>query len=201
GMAGLLIALAAVFVLDRLAYGWRSGRDVAERFSMDDLGSMPIGLPMLAASANFIEERFQAAHNAQTNILLAAAEQGMRTLMISSPQPSESRAAFSIDLADLFSRAGHRVLIVDADFTSSLLTHMLSAQGAAQNWAVTSMGNEHIDIWAHLRPTPLNNVALLPGRVEMRGTPAMIPSLRWRELVQHLLGVADVIIFDGPAAL
>jgi Mrp family chromosome partitioning ATPase/capsular polysaccharide biosynthesis protein len=201
GMAGLLIALAAVFVLDRLAYGWRSGRDVEVRFSMDDLGSLPIGPPMLVAPATFVEERFQATRNAQTNILLAAAEQGMRTLMISSPQPSESRAGFSIDLADLFARSGHRVLIVDADFTSSTLTGMLAAQGTAQNWAVTSGDNQQIDIWAHLRPTPISNVALLPGRAGMPGTPAMIPSLRWRELVQHLLGVADVIIFDGPAAL
>ena len=51
--------------------------------------------------------------------------------MLTSPQPSESRAAFSIDLADLFSRAGHKVLIVDAEFTRSLLTQMLASHGGA----------------------------------------------------------------------
>jgi hypothetical protein len=29
----------------------------------------------------------------------------------------------------------------------------------------------------------------------------MLPSRRWRELVQYLLNSADVILFDGPAAL
>jgi Mrp family chromosome partitioning ATPase len=179
---------------------WRGPRDIEEHFDIDDLGTIPIGPPLLTAPEMFAEERLQAARDVQTNILLAAAEQGARILMITSPQPSESRTSFAIDLADLFGRSGHRVLIVDADFTTSLLTRMLAQTAAAHTWTVMT-SNEYNDLWVHLRPTPLTNVALLPGRGYSAGAPAMIPSLRWHELVERLLTTADVIIFDGPATL
>ncbi|MEO7912047.1 MAG: lipopolysaccharide biosynthesis protein, partial [Roseiflexaceae bacterium] len=200
GLAGLMLSLAAVFVIEQLDGRMRGPRHVQEQFQIDDLGSMPIGPPLLTAPEMFIAERLQAAREVQTNILLAAAEQNTRILMLTSPQPSESRTSLAIDLADLFGRAGQRVLIVDADFTSSLLTRMLAQSGTAQNWTVAS-GNEYQDLWTHLRPTPMANVALLPGRGEGNGEQAMIPSLRWRELVERLLGTADMIIFDGPATL
>jgi succinoglycan biosynthesis transport protein ExoP len=200
GLAGLMLSLAAIFVIERLDSRWRGPRDVEEQFKLDDLGSIPIGPPMLVAPETFVAERLRATRDVQTNILLAAAEQSTRILMLTSPQPSESRTSLAIDLADLFGRSGHRVLIVDADFTNSLLTQMLAQSGAAQNWTVMS-GNEYQDLWAHLRPTPLANVALLPGRGATDGAPAMLPSLRWRDLIQRMLGAADLIIFDGPATL
>jgi succinoglycan biosynthesis transport protein ExoP len=200
GIAGMLLSFVTVFVLERIDRRWHSTRDLKDRFSVENLGSIPIGPPLMIASGVAAQERLQAARNVQTNILLAAAEQNTRILMITSPQPSESRTTLAIDLADLFGRAGQRVLIVDADFTSSLLTRMLSQSGADQNWTMVS-GNEYQDLWTHLRPTPMANVALLPGRGSSAGEQAMIPSLRWRELVERLLGTADVIIFDGPTTL
>jgi Mrp family chromosome partitioning ATPase len=120
--------------------------------------------------------------------------------MVTSPQSSESRTAFSIDLADLFARSGHKVLIVDADTAQSFMTQMLLPHGPPHAQNVLS-ATEQSNVWAYLQPTPLPNVALLPGQWNPSGAPAMLPSLRWRELVQHLLEAADVIIFDGPAAL
>src|SRR6266545_617461 len=200
GLAGLMLALAAIYVIELLDTRWRGGHDVEERFKIDNLGYVPHGPPLLIAAPAFVEERYRAAREAQTNILLAAPQQGVRTLMLTSPHPSPSRTAFSIDLADLFARSGHKVLLVDAEFTSSLLTQMLASQAPAYAWAA-DQGDGHSDIWAHLRPTALPNVALLAGRSEADGAPALIPSLRWREIVQLLHGVADMIIFDGPASL
>jgi Mrp family chromosome partitioning ATPase len=153
---------------------------------------------MLDAPAAYVRERLPAVSEAQTNIMLASS--GVRTLLLSSPSPSESRTALSVDLADLFGRSGQRVLIVDADFAASFLTRMLAAPSAPHTWTVMS-DDARGELWMDFRETPLSNVALLPSYSRANGTPALISSLRWRELVQRLLGTADVIIFDGPAAL
>lgn len=200
GAAGLLLAFVAIFVLERLDRRWRGGSDIKQRFKLDNLGYVPNGPPLLIASPSFFEERFQAARNLQTNILLAAPASGARTLMLTSPQPSEARAAVSIDLADLFARAGQKVLIVDAEFTRSFLTQMLALQNTPYSWTVKP-GIDADAFWSYLRPTPIPNVALLPGRTRMSDMPALISSSQWHELVARLLGLADVIIFDGPAAL
>jgi tyrosine-protein kinase len=200
GVAGLLLALLAIYVLELLDTRVRDPRDLEDQFRINNLGNIPIGPPMLVAPAGFAAERLAATRDAQTNIMLAAADRGTRTLMITSPQPSESRTAFSIDLADLFSRSGHKVLIVDADTAQSFMTQMLLPKAPANAQNVMSAA-ENQNVWSYLHPTPLPNVALLPGQWSPSGAPAMLPSLRWRELVEHLLETADVIIFDGPSAL
>jgi polysaccharide biosynthesis transport protein len=200
GLAGLLLALLAIYLLELLDTRVRGAGDMQEQFKINSLGSIPLGPPMLVSPAEFVDERLIATRDAQTNIMLAAAERGTRTLMITSPQSSESRTGFSLDLADLFARSGHKVLIVDADSARSFMTQMLLPHGPPQAQNVLS-ATEQSNVWAYLQPTPLQNVALLPGQWNPNGAPAMLPSLRWRELVQHLLEAADVIIFDGPAVL
>jgi Mrp family chromosome partitioning ATPase len=200
GLAGGLLALLAIYVLELLDNRVRGPRDIEGQFRLPTLGTIPIGPPLLAAPEAFAVVRLEATREAQTNIMLAAAERGTRLLMITSPQPSEARTAFSLDLADLFARSGHKVLIVDADSTQSFLTRMLLPHGIS-NTQNPVPASDHTNIWAYMQPTPLQNVALLPGQTNPSGAPAMLPSLRWRELVGHLRDAADVIIFDGPAAL
>src|SRR5262249_51472199 len=89
---------------------------------------------------------------------------------------------------------------VDAEFTKSFLTKMLPSDREAHSWTVVS-GHANQDAWAYVRQTSIPNVRLLAGRDDVEGMPALISSLRWRELVQRLLDTAEVIIFDGPAAL
>lgn len=199
GAAGLMLGLAAMYVLEMIDPRIGGRRAASERLQIPDLGQIPVGPPLLIATDPFAQERLHATRDAQTNILLSVTDRQPRALMITSPNPSESRSSVSIDMADLFGRAGHRVLLVDADFTAALLTQMLHAAGGQQSWTVIS-GSDTSELWSHLRPTPIQNVALLPGP-DRPGSPAILPSLRWRELVDHLSHAADVIIFDGPATL
>jgi len=197
GLAGFLLALVAVFILEQLDRRRWYTRDLDTRFKLDHLGQVPIGPPMLMATQPFVDDRLSAAHDAQTNILLAGS-QHTRILMITSPEPSEARATFAIDLADLFSRSGHKVLLIDAEFTRAFLTRFLDAQSASEPRPMISE-HRHIS-WAHLQPTALPNVTLLPGDVACTA-PTLMPSQRWRELLENVRDTADFIIFDGPAAL
>jgi Mrp family chromosome partitioning ATPase len=199
-IAGLMVSLGAVFLLDRLDTRWRGPRDVQSRFSVVPLGELPKGPPIQASLPPYSNTRHHAVRQIQTNVLLAAAERGVRLLMVTSPSANEDRTALSIDLADLFARAGHRVLLVDADPTEASLTRRLGAEETAQPW--THLGQRDQNrTWAYLMPTPLQNVALLPANPTLNGEPAMLSSLRWQEITKSLVNTADVVIFDGPPTL
>ncbi|NJO83455.1 MAG: lipopolysaccharide biosynthesis protein [Blastochloris sp.] len=201
GLAGLMLSLLAIFVLERLDNRWRNKRDIEDRLRLSHLGFIPMGPPILAASADFAQQREQSIRDAHTNILLAASGRGARSLLVTSPQPSEDRTGFTVDLAYLFARSGHRVLLVDAELSNPMLTHVLLPDHSAMDWSRMS-GAGRSEVWAHLRPTVIPNVVLLPGRLgDGNGMPAMVPSLRWPDLVQQLMSAADVIIFDGPTTL
>lgn len=200
GIAGMMLSFVAIYFLDKLDTRWRGPRDIKDRFGLADLGIVPLGPPMIVADGDYLLQRERAMREAHTNILLAGAETRMRGLLISSPQPNADRSAFSLDLAYIFARAGHQVLLVDADLEHPKLTEMLAPAGLTKLGLIAEGGKG--DIWSHLRRTVIPNVMLMPGRTNgLDGLPTLVPSLRWPELVRQLLGAADIVILDGPSAL
>lgn len=198
-MAGLLLSLGAIFLLDRLDTRWRGANDAQTRFSLRSLGDLPKGPPIMSLLADQASTRHDAVRTIQSNILLAASERGISTLMLTSPKPTLERTSLAIDLADLFSRTGQRVLLVDADPIAAELTKRLHMLDTSQSW--NRLGQKNGQMWVHFVATSLPNVALLPASATNHGQPAMLSSARWRELSEMLSGLADIIIFDGPSTL
>jgi succinoglycan biosynthesis transport protein ExoP len=196
---GLLVSSLAVFFLDRLDSRWRSARDAEQRFNLRLLGNLPKGPPIIASLPPLSVTRHEAVRAVQSNLLLAAGERGLRTLLITSPRPSLDRTALSIDLANLFARSGLRVLLVDADPIQSDLTRSLHAFESAHSWS--GIDHQNNRIWTHLVPTPITNVALLPANNGTTGEPSMLSSPRWQELSNALAQLVDIVIFDGPSVL
>lgn len=198
-VAGLLLSLAAIFLLDRLDTRWRGSDDTQTRFSLRSLGDLPKSPPIMSLLTEQASSRHDAVRTIQSNILLAASERGITTLMLTSPKPTIDRTSLAIDLADLFARTGQRVLLVDADPISAELTRRLHTLDTTQSWNRSGQKNEQM--WVHFVATSLSNVALLPASASNHGQPAMLSAARWRELSEMLTGLADIIIFDGPSTL
>jgi polysaccharide biosynthesis transport protein len=215
GMGGLLLAIIAVLLIDRLDPRWRNGRELQERIGIVHLGSISFRRPFsvsVSGPQKHMHER--AVRDTHTRMTLEASDRLPRLLLVSSPEPSESRSAYVIELANVYAQAGHRVLLVDAELArphvSRLLSEQSAAQGAAtpqasiERWSDSSFRSYNVpaDLWLHLRPTPMANVALLPSRArDDDGLSVLVPSLHWPDLVQNLRNAADVVIFDGPSAL
>jgi polysaccharide biosynthesis transport protein len=198
-MLGFLVSVLAIVILDRLDSRWRGSRDVAERFSFRLLGDIEKSAPILASLAPQSIARHTAVRGVHSNLLLAAGELGIHTLVVTSPHASLDRTALTIDISLLFARSGQRVLLVDADPIVGELSRSLHASDDARPWS--AIGRETNRILANLSPTPIPNVALLPVNGDVIGQPSMLSSPRWRELVRSLAGIVDVVIFDGPSVL
>lgn len=201
GLGGLVIAVAASYVLDRLDPSLRGPGDIRDRIDLPVLGSIPKGPPIQIAASADNAPRLAAVRKVQTNLMLAAREEGVRTLMVTSSQPNEARSAVTVDLADLFARSGHRVLIVDAEPTQPYLSRLLNADvDPGRPWTRLGAGDRQ-ELWAHIVPSVIQNVALLPVAPTVESQPAMLSSRRWQELTNLLATTADIVIFDGPAAI
>ncbi|PDV96464.1 polysaccharide biosynthesis tyrosine autokinase [Candidatus Chloroploca asiatica] len=198
GMGGFILAALAALLLDMLDDRWRSKSDLRSRFGMPSLGLVPGRRPLITLKPGSAWQREIAMREAHTNIVLAAMEQGSSSLMITSPTPSDARSAFSVDLAQLFTRSGYSVLLVDADMEQPILTRMLVGDNPEAQGTLYSNGKP--EIWSRMYPTMLKNVLLLAHNVGPDGV-ALTPSLPWSELVEHLKRVADIVIFDGPSTL
>jgi capsular polysaccharide biosynthesis protein/Mrp family chromosome partitioning ATPase len=196
---GMLFSMLVIFALEKLDLRWKGTRDVETRLQMRSLGEVPLGPPLIQSSGEFALAREVAIREVHTNILLQAPEGRIRSLLVSSPIPTEDRATLSIDLALIFARSGYRVLLIDADLEQRVLTKfMLNRAIITANPIPNTVG----ELAKHLKSTKIQNVLLLPGRIDNGGgMHALIPSMHWPELIQKLLDIFHVIIFDGPSAL
>jgi hypothetical protein len=131
--------------------------------------------------------------------MLAAIDSKARSLLITSPVVSKDRTIFSIDLADMFARSGHRVLLVDMDLNVPNLTQLMLPDGAGSLPGAPPSGTD--ETWSYLRTTRIPNVILLPSSLSETTSTMMVPSMRWPELTQQLLTMADIVVFDGPSTL
>ncbi|MEI7645205.1 MAG: hypothetical protein WCJ55_13090 [Chloroflexales bacterium] len=212
GMGGLLIAVVAVMLLDRIDNRWRSGSDLQQRIGITHLGSINHAdwRPDIPSGPHYQ----RAVRETHTQIALMASDEPLRLLLVSSPHPSESRSIYAVDLAHVYGQAGHRVLLVDAELSRSHIGKILrvheqdesgsaTAESAIERWSSDSPHSYHVpaELWMRLRTTSMANVMLLPSQVDSDDMSILVPSLHWSKLVDALRNCADVVIFDGPSAL
>lgn len=198
GIGGLLLGIIAAFLLELIDDRWRNKGDLNSRFGLSVLGWVPGNRPLLSLEPEQALLREAAVRDAHTHIVLSGTANNTRTILVSSPRPSEARSSFAIDLAQLYTRSGYRVLLVDADTESATLTRMLGGDSEARRPVVLYNGEP--EMWSSLQATPLKNVMLLGHNTGPDGRP-LPPSLPWPALVENLHRAADVVIFDGPSAL
>jgi len=208
GFGGLLVACVAAILLDILDTRWRPGAVTRQRMGIRNLGGVHYGPQHAPRSAG----HQRAVRETHTQLVLAAHGSPPRMLLVSSPEPSESRSEYAIDLAGVFGEAGHKVLLVDAELARSHVSRLITEReggisaaratgGAIERWSSRGGPSIPAELWVRLRATHLSNVVLLPGRPHDDGHSMLVPLLHWPELVRHLQTVADVVIFDGPSAL
>lgn len=210
GAGGFALAIVAILVLDMLDERWRNGNELQSRTGIKSLGEVPGTPPTVAAPPKLAARREKAVSTAYANLVLAARSRLPRSLLVSSPQASAARSAVAIDLAGMYARTGHRVILVDAESGQSQLLEQLAhaaAQVERSGWNRPNHFHAPYDeasagMLAHLKPTALHNVLVFSGRsVGHERLSTLVPLAYWPEMVNHLHQIADVVIFDGPAAL
>lgn len=204
GGGGLLMAILAVLVLDRLDERWRTGRDLQSRTGIKSLGDVP-PTPSGRPGARFAPAaRQKAVNDAYSNMVLAAKSKLPRALLISSPQVSEARSTLAVDLAEMYTRTGHRVLLVSTEPEHASVVERLghvpytvAAADRDQGFA-DAIGS----LRSFVRPTKIHNLLVLSGQsAGHEYFSSLVPLVYWPEMLTHLRKSADVVIFDGPAAL
>jgi succinoglycan biosynthesis transport protein ExoP len=116
---GGIFAIGLTFFFEYLDNRIKSPDEVRQHLGLPFLGMVPalfdesIENPLIGKGVpNGFTESFR---NIRTNVLFSSAEEGGRTLVITSTGPGEGKTAVATNLALTLAQAGQRVLLVDAD--------------------------------------------------------------------------------------
>jgi succinoglycan biosynthesis transport protein ExoP len=206
GAAGLGLALGAIFLMEYL--------DTSLRWEGDGVQSIS-GLPVLGAvpkvsrrksallSSNPLSPVAESMRAMQANIFLMKPDNPFKTLLLTSPGPSEGKSFALANLAVVLSSAGNRVVVVDADMRQPSLHEFFDQPNVA---GLADVLGDHEDegekpLSVPLQETDFDNLTLLSAGKPPTDPVTLLTSPRLPSLLESLKERGDVILVDSPPVL
>jgi tyrosine-protein kinase Etk/Wzc len=134
----------------------------------------------------------------RTNLIFSQAVQTLRTLVVTSPAPSEGKTTTAANLAVSFAQQGMRVLIVDCDLRRSRLHKMF---GVPREPGVTELVLGQIDQDTAVRETTVTGLYVLPSGQLPPNPSELLGGERMKKTLASLSEAFDLIVLDTPPLL
>ena len=204
---GLLLGVAAAFLLEFLDNTVKSIDEITDRFSIGILGVLPEAeeqfrdrLDRLVVSdprAGFSE----AIRTARVSIQLStAAEGGTRALLITSTAEGEGKSTIAVNMALAFAAAGDRVLLIDADLRRPRL-HKVFDQNTQKTGGLSELLIASKSLDDVVRATGHENLFFIPAGPVPPNPAELLASERMRLTLNQVEADFDRIIIDGPPSV
>jgi capsular exopolysaccharide synthesis family protein len=200
----LALAIGLAFGVERLDSRIRTPQEAKAFLGLPFLGMVPVvalekgtsSNPLLTqgVAANFIE----AFKTIRTNVLFSTAEEGLRSLVVTSAGPSEGKSIVAANLALALAQTGQRVLLVDGDMRRPRV-HEIFSSPQEPGLSNVLTGNAKLSEAIRKTETPglwvLNAGHIPPNPAELLG------SRRYLDVIASLDAHFDWAIIDTPPVL
>jgi polysaccharide biosynthesis transport protein len=208
GVVGLLLGVAAVFLLDLLDRSVKTLKECREEFGYTLLGVIPAFDEMgrLRKSGSHVERTplrimnrdmpssivGEAYQMLQSNLKFISASQDLKTIVITSSVAGEGKSEVAANLAVAIAQVGRRVLLVDADMRHPSMHkawHIPNRTGLSHVLASQGNVNEAIQ-------NVMLNLDVFPAGVIPPNPIALLDSPQMESLMVELSEQYDFIILD-----
>jgi len=215
-MAGLGLGVGLAFFLDSLDNSIKSAEEIEHGFGLPVLGLIPAihaeelrrrrnGIDEVEQIASTLVTRFaprspisEAYRALRTNIQFLRIDEPLKTLVISSPGPSEGKSTTVANLAITTAVAGARTLLVDADLRRPVVHSLF---GLDREPGMINMLVEKLPLDSVIRPSGIENLSILPAGAIPPNPSELLGSQKMRDLVKVLAGRFDLVLFDSPPVI
>jgi capsular exopolysaccharide synthesis family protein len=200
---GLLAALGLAFFFEYLDNRIRTPDELKRHLSLPFLGMVPVirrtdlhGEPLLN---NGVPGRFaEALFSVRTSVLFSSAEEGARSVVVTSTSQGEGKTVVATNLAIALAQTGQRVILVDGDLRRPQV-HRLFDQPQEPGLSNIIVGSSEPQ--AALHSTDLPGLFLMTAGHTPPNPADLLGSPRFRELLEKLKGQLDWIVIDSPPVL
>jgi len=160
-------------------------------------GVSPLEQSLLLAKPN--SPAAEAYRALRTAIQLSAADNPIRTLLITSPLGGDGKTTVSYNLAIAFAQHGRRVLLLDSDMRKPSAHSLFRAtKSPGLSEVLTGSGQ----LTGCIRPhEALRNLYLLPSGTAPPNPAELIDSRRFDALLEEAKGQFELVVIDSPPVL
>ncbi len=200
-MAGLVLALGLVLLLDFLDDTLKKSEDISH-----DLGLIPLG-SVSQFGGRYSQDRKIAANDPfspvtesyrmiRNNIQFMSLDKPGGSILVTSPAPGDGKSATAVNLAVVMASNGQRTILVDTDLRKPKLHeffHIANGKGLTNKLRDTESKTA-----IPLIETEIEGLRLLTAGDTPPNPAKLLGSQRMEQLIAELMDEADVLIFDSP---
>jgi succinoglycan biosynthesis transport protein ExoP len=134
----------------------------------------------------------------RTNLLFSSAEEGCRSIVVTSTGPGEGKSMVSANVAMALAQAGQRVLLIDADLRKPRV-HLIFEKPREPGLSNILVGNAKSSESVHKTTVP--GLWVMPAGMHPPNPAELLGSRRFVEFMGTLAQPFDWVIFDTPPVL
>jgi capsular exopolysaccharide synthesis family protein len=201
-VAGMLLAIGAVFAVDTLDDTVKNPDEIRRRFNLPILGMItrhesPQDEPItLSAPRSPTAEAFR---SLRTSIMYAAVDRPLRRLMITSPIPQDGKTTISANLSVVVSQNEKLVLLIDADLRRPQVHRKFGLQNRAGLSELFVQPLERIGSLIQASAAP--KLAVLTSGGLPPNPSELLTSKMMSQILDKLDQAFDLIVIDTPPVL
>lgn len=198
---GLILGLVLAVTVDYLDDSIKDPKEAEDLLELPVIGLIAYATddaPILAENPTSRSPLAEAFRTLRANIRFSAADEPVKTILVTSPGPEEGKSTIVADLAIAAANAGQKVIAVDTDLRRPALHRFFNVDNEVGLTSVL-LGEKSLDEalvdTGEAGVTLLTSGAVPPNPIEFLESDAM------RQVVEALKERADVVIFDSPPLL
>ncbi len=201
-LTGLILGLAAAFLLEYLNDSLKSAEEVKHVLGLSTLGT--VGLIAGGKSGKLLDGLapfspiIEAYRSIRFNLQFNSGETPRKSLLITSPQLGEGKSLTAANLALMMAKSGLRTILVDADLRKPR-QHINF--GLNNDIGLTSAFMPTPPPVEIVRPTRVENLCVVTSGAQPLNPAELLASDRMRRLMHKFESEADIVIYDCPPCL
>ncbi len=203
-VVGAMLAVGVAFLMEYLDDTIKSPEDVRQSLGVAPLGAISRirsrnGESPLVAATQPRSPISEAYRILRTNLQFSSLDKPLKTLLVTSANPTEGKSTTAANLAVVMAQAGLSVIVVDSDLRRPTLHKVFGLSNSCG--LTTALLQESRALDGCLQQTNVEHLRVLTSGPLPPNPSELLGSQRMRHLIEQLKKEADAIVFDSPPAL
>ncbi|CAN5887298.1 polysaccharide biosynthesis tyrosine autokinase [soil metagenome] len=201
-VAGLVLAIGLAFGFEYLDNRIKTPQELKAHLHVPFLGMVPVVPvdkdPNPLLDKNVPQNFSEAFKSIRTNLLFSSADDGLRSLVITSAGPGEGKSCVASNIAMALAQAGQRVLLIDADMRRPRVHEIF---GGTQEPGLSNVLAGNAKTSEAIRKSATAGLWLLPAGHIPPNPAELLGSRRYVEFMASLNAHFDWVILDTPPVM
>lgn len=199
GIVGFFTAIGVILLIDALNDTIREPDQITKELKLPILGLIirheaTDGGPIaIKEPRSPVTEAFR---SLRTNIQFASVDRTIKSLLITSPSPSDGKTTITTNLGIVIAQSGRQVVLIDADMRRPFLHKQL---GLVNRSGLSEMFvAERISLDELLQTSSIKNLRMISAGDIPPNPAELLGSSKLLEIIENINRNADLVIIDSP---